>query len=148
MVHITGFDKSGQPAIIFRIWNVLGARAMDAYSLQAELMKAMAHPTRLRVLDILAQEECCVCHLSAVLRKRQAYVSQQLMRLRDAGLVLDRREGVMIYYRLADPRIEKVITLTRGLLPGAGRGDFPPLPPSPVDGCPCPKCAGEALRSD
>lgn len=114
---------------------------MDPYRAQAELIKAMAHPARLHILEILAQEECCVCHFTSVLRKRQAYVSQQLMILRDAKLVVDRREGVVVYYRLADPRVAEAIALTRQLLVATGRElEFPAVPGSPVDGCPCPTC--------
>jgi len=95
---------------------------VDPYRLQAELIKAMAHPARLHILEILAQEECCVCHLTTVLRKRQAYV-------------------------LADPLVAEAIAVTRQLLVDVGREiEFPALPPSPVDGCPCPKC-GDGVRS-
>ena len=115
---------------------------MDPYRVQAELIKAMAHPARLHILEILAHEECCVCHLTTVLCQRQAYVSQQLMILRDAKLVVDRREGVVVYYRLADPRVAEAITLTRQLLVATGSElGFPSVPESPVDGCPCPKCS-------
>ncbi|HUT16466.1 MAG TPA: metalloregulator ArsR/SmtB family transcription factor [Anaerolineae bacterium] len=115
---------------------------MDPYRVQAELIKAMAHPARLQILEILAHEECCVCHLTTVLRKRQAYVSQQLMILRDAKLVVDRREGVVVYYRLADPLVAEAITLTRQLRVATGRElEFPSVPESPVDGCPCAKCS-------
>ena len=121
---------------------------MDPYRVQAELIKAMAHPVRLRILEILAHEECCVCHLTTVLGKRQAYVSQQLMILRDAKLVIDRREGVVVYYRLADPRVAEAIALTRQLLAATGRAlAFPPVPESPVDGCPCPKCSSSLWSS-
>jgi len=115
---------------------------VDPYRVQAELIKAMAHPARLHILEILAQEECCVCHLTTVLCQRQAYVSQQLMILRDAKLVVDRREGVVVYYRLADPRVAENIALTRRLLVATGRElEFPSVPESPVDGCACPKCS-------
>jgi DNA-binding transcriptional ArsR family regulator len=110
--------------------------------MQAQLIKAIAHPARLRILEILAHEECCVCHLTTVLAKRQAYVSQQLMVLRDAELVVGRREGVVVYYHLADPRIAEAIALGRQLLLATGReARFPPVPESPVDGCPCPRCS-------
>ena len=44
-----------------------------------------------------------MCHLRTVLRRPQTYVSQQLRVLRDAGMVADRKDGVLVYYRLADP---------------------------------------------
>ncbi|PKO21990.1 MAG: ArsR family transcriptional regulator [Chloroflexi bacterium HGW-Chloroflexi-1] len=116
---------------------------MQVYKAQADLIKALAHPTRLQILEILAVEESCVCHLTAILSQRQPYVSQQLMTLRNAGLVLDRKDGVMVYYRLAAPCIATLITLTRQLVSEAeGSLAFPPVPRSPVSGCPCPKCQG------
>ncbi len=112
------------------------------YKQQADLIGAMAHPTRLRILEILAERgECCVCHLTAILRQRQPYVSQQLMVLRSKGLVTDRKDGVMVYYRLVDPRVGDLISLTRDVLLKADvEGGFPPIPKKPVPGCPCPEC--------
>jgi ArsR family transcriptional regulator len=114
---------------------------MESYERQAEAIKALAHPIRLRILDILAEGEACVCHLTAVLNQRQPYVSQQLMALRDAGLVADRKEGTLVYYRLADRRVAEVVALTREALRAMGQDvQVPPVPKSPVSGCPCPKC--------
>jgi DNA-binding transcriptional ArsR family regulator len=113
------------------------------YKQQAELLKAMAHPTRLRILEILSHtKECCVCHLTAVVRQRQPYVSQHLMVLRARGLVTDRKDGVMVYYRLADERVTKLLSLASELL-GASDEQVPiaAIPESPVEGCPCPVCA-------
>ena len=50
----------------------------DPFSQQADYFKALAHPVRLQILTILRQEEACVCHLEAILHKRQAYISQQV----------------------------------------------------------------------
>ena len=139
----TPFDKSRNRAIIFNQLNGLKMRQKsDGHKRQADLIGAMAHPTRLRILEILGERgECCVCHLTAILKQRQPYVSQQLMVLRNKGLVSDRKDGVMVYYRLVDPRIRDLILLTRDLLPDAeARAVFPAVPKSPVPGCPCPEC--------
>lgn len=118
--------------------------AHEAYRKQSALIKALAHPTRLRILDILDQDEACVCHLTTVLHQRQPYVSQQLMILREAGLVTDRKDGVMVYYRLADPSVADAVRATRALLRATGEAvEFPPVPATPVAGCPCPHCNGE-----
>ena len=55
----------------------------EMYQRQAELFSLLSHPVRLRILDILAQGEACVCHLCAALDQRQAYMSQQLAKLKD-----------------------------------------------------------------
>ena len=117
---------------------------MDSYRVQADLIKAMAHPTRLQLLDILAQGEACVCHLTTILGQRQPYVSQHLMVLREAGLVADRKDGVMVYYRLADGRLPAIQALVREMLAGMGRPvPVPQVPTAPVPGCPCPRCGDE-----
>lgn len=113
----------------------------DPYTLQAELFKALAHPVRLRILEVLAQGEACVCHLTTLLAQRQPYVSQQLMQLRDAGLVLDRREGSIVYYTLSGPQIAHMLGEARSLLARSGvEVVSQPVPPAPLSGCPCPHC--------
>lgn len=118
---------------------------MSTYALQSALYKALAHPTRLRILDIVAQQEACVCHLTTLLGQRQPYVSQHLMILREAGLVVDRREGVTVYYRLARLPILDILELARALLRKQGHDTtLPALPPSPLADCPCPHCSAAA----
>jgi ArsR family transcriptional regulator len=63
-------------------------------------MKAVAHPVRLEILDILSHDPQCVCELAECLDKRQSYISQQLMVLRDANLVTAERQERNIYYQL------------------------------------------------
>ena len=104
---------------------------------QAELLKSVAHPVRLRILAQLVREEECVCHLSALLEKPQPYISQQLAGLKAAGLVLDRRDAQRIFYRTANPRIGdllRAVAVLAGLTEPAG-GERHPVPR-----CPCPKC--------
>lgn len=106
----------------------------------AEIMKALAHPVRLQILAELMRDEACVCHLEAVLGQRQAYVSQQLARLRDAGLVVARRDGLNVFYGLADPAIGDLLLTAIALLPDNAAGDLSLLATEPASDCPCPKC--------
>jgi len=85
----------------------------DVYQPQADLYRALNHPVRLAILEILRGGEECVCHMEAVLGYRQAYISQQLMVLRDAGLLQDRREGWNVYYRVIRPEIFSVLDTVR-----------------------------------
>ncbi len=120
---------------------------MDPYRTQAALHKALAHPVRLRILDILARDEACVCHLTAALRKPQPYVSQQLSLLREAGLVADRREGALIYYRLADEHLARLLEQGKALLLATHKGlTLPVIPAYPLKNCPCPRCQSMLLR--
>jgi len=94
------------------------------------LFHLLSHPARLRILDELRRDEACVCHLQAVLGRPQAYVSQQLRVLREAGVVTGRKEGLNVYYHLADRRGERLLEEVLGL---AGERTVPA-------GCPCPRC--------
>jgi ArsR family transcriptional regulator len=68
-----------------------------------QLFKGLADQTRLRILNLLIHGELCVCDIQYVLETPQANVSRHLIYMRNSGLVLDRREGTRIYYRLAQP---------------------------------------------
>jgi ArsR family transcriptional regulator len=81
----------------------------------AELFKALMHPERLAILGMLREGERCVCEIEQELGHRQAYVSQQLGVLRNAGLVAQRREGWRVFYRLARPEILTVIAAAQGI---------------------------------
>ena len=67
------------------------------------LFKAMADQTRLRILALLSGGEVCVCDIHETLGIPQPRASRHLAYLRRTGLVLDRKEGLWVYYRLADP---------------------------------------------
>jgi len=113
---------------------------MDAYDSQAELLKALAHPVRLKILDILRDDERCVCHIEAVLKLRQAYISQQLMTLRKVGLVADRKDGLRVYYHITDRSIFRVLDPARSMVEHEGL-KFAPVTKLAPHGCSCPSCA-------
>ncbi len=113
-----------------------------SFQMQAQLLRILAHPVRLRILGILARQEACVCHLETILRRPQPYVSKQLAVLRDAGLVTDRRDGTLIYYRTADEHLVAWLNMGRALIRDA---DGNPVQDSPtasdiLESCPCPRC--------
>lgn len=68
----------------------------------SDFLKALAHENRLVILCLLSERERSVTELEGLLALNQATVSQQLARLRHEGLVETRREGRVIFYRLAD----------------------------------------------
>jgi ArsR family transcriptional regulator, arsenate/arsenite/antimonite-responsive transcriptional repressor len=68
-----------------------------------QLFKGLADQTRLRILNLLLHGELCVCDIQYVLESSQPNVSRHLTYLKNSGLVLDRREGARMYYRLAQP---------------------------------------------
>ena len=103
------------------------------YDDAAVRFKALAHPVRVQILDMLRGGELCVCHLETALGKRQAYISQQLMVLRDAGLVESRKEGLSVFYRLVDEATHNLLGVIFGPVNGLG--------PDVLAACPCPRCA-------
>jgi DNA-binding transcriptional ArsR family regulator len=113
---------------------------MEKYKQQAMLFKALMHPARLAILEILRQGEACVCHLEALLGYRQAYISQHLAVLREAGLVQDRRDGWNVFYQVIGADIFELLDISTTLT-GQPKSALSCLPN--LDNCPCPKCHNE-----
>jgi len=114
---------------------------MELYDSQSKLFKTLMHPVRLAILDELRGGEQCVCHLEAALGYRQSYISQQLMILREVGLVQNIREGWNIFYRVVQTQVYEVIDASIGLLGMASiTSDQSRQVIKPHAPCPCPKC--------
>lgn len=89
---------------------------MASNAVQASnFLKAISHEGRLMILCHLASGEKSVTELEELLSARQAAVSQQLSRLRLEGLVIPRRDGKTIYYRLADERPKQIMEVVYDL---------------------------------
>ena len=82
---------------------------MDSAVTASRFLKAISHEGRLMILCYLASGEKSVTDLETLLSSRQAAVSQQLARLRSEGLVSARRQGKVIFYRLADKRATRIL---------------------------------------
>ena len=89
---------------------------MDKIEGISNLFKACADPGRLRILHALLHQEMCVCDLAALLEISESAVSHQLRLLRTMGLVANRRDGVVLYYRPLDPQLAQLIALAGELL--------------------------------
>jgi ArsR family transcriptional regulator, lead/cadmium/zinc/bismuth-responsive transcriptional repressor len=79
----------------------------------SDTFKALADPTRVRIISILVHTELCVCDLAATLDMTQSAVSHQLRLMRDMRLVKSRKDGRMVYYTLDDEHIRDLFR--RGL---------------------------------
>jgi ArsR family transcriptional regulator len=125
--------------ILFVVLNMINNSSVDIqlYETQAQLLKTLTHPARLAILNILRDGEHCVCHMEAHLGYRQAYISQQLMVLREAGLIQDRRDGWNVFYRVAEPRVFAILAAVEQMIP---LEQNLPANRSPVK-CNCPKCS-------
>ena len=73
---------------------------IERYEARARIAKALGHPSRLLMLDALADGELCVCELTELVGADQSTVSKHLSVLKQAGIVSDRKEGTMTLYRL------------------------------------------------
>ena len=92
---------------------VAAARAMalsaDEVEELSKLFKAFADPSRLRILKALGDQEMCVCDLAALLDISESAVSHQLRLLRTINLVMNRRDGTILYYRLRDHHVTELL---------------------------------------
>jgi DNA-binding transcriptional ArsR family regulator len=80
---------------------------------KAELFKALAHPTRIRLLELLREGEKSVSQLMSELEVEGSTISQQLAILRMRNLVYTRKAGNLIYYRISDPQVKDLLDVAR-----------------------------------
>ena len=88
---------------------------------RARVMKALAHPTRLFIVDELSRGERCVCELTDGIGADVSTVSKHLSVLKRAGIVLDDKRGVQVYYRLRVPCILNFFGCVEAVLEEVGR---------------------------
>lgn len=86
------------------------------FELKAELFKALAHPARIRALEVLVDGERSVSELQPEVGIEPAHLSQQLAVLRRAGLVSTRKQGTAVYYSIKDPLLVDLLAVARELL--------------------------------
>jgi len=86
------------------------------YELHAQMCSVFTSPKRLEILNLLRNKELSVGELVKIAKIRQANLSQHLRILREKGIVKTRREGVMIYYSLVNPKIIKAFDIIREIL--------------------------------
>ncbi len=124
------------------------------------IARALSHPVRLQILNELRQGGAYVMHLTAVLGRPQANISQHLMVLREAGLVRDEREGMSVIYYLRDSRVGDIIDqlmqiardhASQTLLASASHPEMETMPlrrRSRRGRCRCPRCRRQAERGE
>ena len=81
----------------------MDAHTKAKFELRATIVKAMAHPTRLFIVDELFRQERCVCELTEMIGADTSTVSKHLSVLKNAGIVKDEKRGTMVYYQLRCP---------------------------------------------
>jgi ArsR family transcriptional regulator len=88
----------------------------QVYRLHAEVCSTLANPKRLKIINILREKELSAAELLSLLKVPKANLSQHMAILKQKGVVVARREGNTVYYRLARPKILKAFDLMRELL--------------------------------
>ncbi len=81
---------------------------------QADYLKALAHPTRIRILELLEREGRCVTNIGDKLSLKQSNISQHLGILRSRGVLSLKREGGLSIYCIKDPKALEILRLVRG----------------------------------
>lgn len=84
--------------------------------IKAELFKALAHPARIRVLELLAEGERSVGEIQPLVGIESSHLSQQLGVLRRAGLVSTRKEGSSVIYAIRDPQLVELLAVAKRIL--------------------------------
>ena len=86
------------------------------FEMQAEICKTLTNPKRIEILNALKTEERTVTELVNILGASKANVSQHLAVMRHKGILTTRREGVNIFYRVANPKVIEACTLMKEVL--------------------------------
>jgi len=75
----------------------------------AEVLKAVAHPVRLRIIELLEHNEKCVGDIVKDVGSKQSITSQELNMMKDKGVLACRRDGTKVYYRIANPNVIRLL---------------------------------------
>jgi ArsR family transcriptional regulator len=87
----------------------------------AQVLKAVAHPLRLRVIELLESGEKTVSELQAALGVAQSSMSQQLIAMKSRGVLSSRRDGNQVYYEIANRDVLLIVHCVRGRLDAGGQ---------------------------
>ena len=99
----------------------MDAKTQARFDARAKVLKALAHPTRLFIVDALSNKEHCVCELTAMIGADVSTVSKHLSVLKSADLVEDERKGNMVYYHLKMPCLLGFLSCVDSVLESAAQ---------------------------
>jgi DNA-binding transcriptional ArsR family regulator len=83
----------------------------DLIQIQSDFLRAIAQPTRLKILYFLKDGERCACEIIPKMKEDQSNISRHLTHMRDAGILESRKEGVSVYYKIKDKRVFALLSL-------------------------------------
>jgi len=99
----------------------MNARTQAIFDARARIIKALAHPTRLFIMDELSRGERCVCELAKMVDADVSTVSKHLTVLRSAGIVSDDKRGLQVFYKLRCPCVLGFLDCVQGVLKANAR---------------------------
>jgi len=79
--------------------------------IESDFLRAIAQPTRLKILYFLKDGERCACEIIPKMKEDQSNISRHLTHMRDAGILESRKEGVSVYYKIKDKRVFALLSL-------------------------------------
>ncbi len=83
---------------------------------EAQLLSLLGQPTRLKLLYFLRFGEKCVCEIHPQMKEDQSVISRHLIKLRDMGILGWRKEGVSVYYWIAEPRVFRILEMADAIV--------------------------------
>jgi DNA-binding transcriptional ArsR family regulator len=86
-----------------------------SFKMSSKIFKALSDQTRLRIVELLEKREICACEFVSLVKKAQPTVSQHLRILENSGIVKSRKEGKMVIYSLANPKVIDLIKTAKAI---------------------------------
>jgi len=83
----------------------------DISNLRADILKALAQPTRLKIIEFLRDGERCVCEIFPAIGEEQSNTSRHLVLMLNNGILSRRKEGLKIYYAIKHPEILEIVDI-------------------------------------
>lgn len=83
----------------------------DISNFRADILKALAQPTRLKIIEFLREGERCVCEIFPAIGEEQSNTSRHLVMMLNSGILFRRKEGLKIYYAIKHPEILEIVDI-------------------------------------
>ena len=89
---------------------------MEPFDMCADILKALAQPTRLKIIELLADGEHCVCEIFPAIAHEQSNTSRHLQMMLKSGILNQRKDGLKIYYSLRHPEVLEIVRLAETMV--------------------------------
>lgn len=90
-------------------------------NLEAEFLAVLAQPTRLKILYFLRGGEKCACEINPSMAEDPSVVSRHLVKMKEAGILESRKQGVSIFYKINEPQVFEILELADNIITAAAK---------------------------